>query len=93
MAINAAPADYRNIANNMLLKSGVKIGIFFEEYQDYVSVSLRSRVGLRMDILAQSLGGGGHVRASGCKLNCSLKNAMLLVLEKAQEMVELGNIK
>ena len=86
-AVQAVMADFHNIANYTLLKSGVKIGLFFEECSDYVKVSLRSRQGLRMDKLAQALGGGGHMRASGCLINGSLEIALQQVLEKALEML------
>jgi phosphoesterase RecJ-like protein len=88
LAVKATPSDFRNIANYTLLGAGVKIGLFFEEGNGQVKVSLRSRQGLRMDKLAQSLGGGGHIRAAGCLLNGNLDKALPQVLEKALEMLE-----
>jgi phosphoesterase RecJ-like protein len=88
LASGAKVADFHNIANYMLLGDGVMIGLFFEEYSDHVKVSFRSRSGLRMDKLAQSLGGGGHMRAAGCHLSGSLNDALPQVLEKALEMLE-----
>ena len=84
----ATAADLHNIANYTLLQAGVKIGLFLEEYDGYVKVSLRSRQGLRMDKLAQSLGGGGHIRAAGCTLNGDFASALPQVLEKAFKMLE-----
>jgi phosphoesterase RecJ-like protein len=86
-AAQATAADLHNIANFTLMQAGVKIGLFFEEYSDHVKVSLRSRTGLRMDILAQSLGGGGHIRAAGCKIAGNLDNVLPQVLDKAMAMV------
>ena len=87
-AANAAMADFHNIANYTLLRAGVIIGLFFEEYSDYVKVSLRSRHGLRMDQLAQTLGGGGHMRAAGCRLNGGLDAALPRVLDAALKIMQ-----
>jgi phosphoesterase RecJ-like protein len=87
LAALAAPADFHNIANFTLIGDGVKIGLFLEEGGGYVKVSMRSRQGLRMDKLAQSLGGGGHIRAAGCLLSGNLKSALPGVLEKALAML------
>ncbi|MCL1906071.1 MAG: DHH family phosphoesterase [Clostridiales bacterium] len=89
VAAGATMADFHNIANYTLLKAGVKMGLFLEEYDGYVKVSLRSRQGLRMDKLAQTLGGGGHMRAAGCRLEGGLKDALPLVLEKALAIMQI----
>ncbi|MCL1816050.1 MAG: DHHA1 domain-containing protein [Clostridiales bacterium] len=88
LASRAVAADFNNIANFTLMRFGVIIGLFFEEYSDGVKVSLRSRQGLRMDELAKTLGGGGHVRAAGCRIIGNLDHALQLVLAKAKEMLE-----
>ena len=88
LAVKATAADFHNIANYTLLRAGVKIGLFFEEYKDYVKISLRSRQGLRMDKLARLWGGGGHMRAAGCRISGNLDSALPQVLQKAQEMLE-----
>jgi phosphoesterase RecJ-like protein len=90
LAVQAKVADFSNITNFTLLLDGVKIGLFFEEYSDYVKVSLRSRRGIRVDKLAQALGGGGHMLAAGCYLPGSLENALPHVLEKALETLKIG---
>ena len=89
-AVQAVAADYNSIANFTLMRSGVKIGLLFEEYDNDVKVSLRSRQGLRMDKLAHALGGGGHVRAAGCRIDGNLETVLPLVLEKALEMIMHG---
>jgi phosphoesterase RecJ-like protein len=47
-----------------------------------VKVSLRSKRVVDVAAIAQSLGGGGHVRAAGCSLNCSVTEAFDLMKEK-----------
>ena len=88
LAVQAKVADLNNISNFTLLQNGVIIGVFFEEYEDHVKISLRSRRGLRVDKLAQSLGGGGHMRAAGCSLKGDLDSILPQVLSKARKLLE-----
>ena len=50
-----------------------------------VKVSLRSRGWLDVNAIARSLGGGGHPRASGCKLNMTLDEAEVVIVQKVEE--------
>ena len=82
LAQNAVKDDLHNITNFTLIQAGVKIGLFFEEYQDSVKISLRCRQGWRVDRLAQEWGGGGHMLAAGCTISGSLEDVMPMVLQK-----------
>ena len=82
----AGPADCHNIVNYTLSLHGVKVGLLFEEYQDYVKMSFRCRNGYRVDKLAQHFHGGGHILASGCKLPGSLDTVMPLVLAETRKL-------
>lgn len=56
--------------------SGVEISAFLKETQpDEVKVSLRAKTYGDVSAVAQSFGGGGHVKAAGCTLNTSLSEA------------------
>lgn len=46
---------------------GVKAWLFFIQYKDFVRVEYRS-LGTPVNEVAASFGGGGHIRAAGCKL-------------------------
>jgi len=72
----ALKGDLHNIANYTLHQRGVKVGLFLEEYEDHVKLSLRGRQGWRVDQLAQAWGGGGHVLAAGCSLPGSLETVL-----------------
>ncbi|MCL2496872.1 MAG: DHHA1 domain-containing protein, partial [Clostridiales bacterium] len=87
LAHNAAKDDLYNITNYTLIQSGVKIGLFFEEYQDSVKISLRCRQGWRVDRLAKEWGGGGHMLAAGCRISGSLDEVMPLMLQKARGLL------
>lgn len=55
---------------------GVEAAAFLKEAEDgSIKVSMRSKEALDVAEIAQSMGGGGHIRAAGCTLSCSLSEA------------------
>lgn len=84
----AVGSDCDNIVSNTLTLDGVKIGLLFEEYQDFVKVSMRCRSGYRVDQLAQRFGGGGHLLASGCRFKGGLEQAKTMVLAAARQLLD-----
>lgn len=82
----AGPADCHNIVNYTLSLHEVKVGVLFEEYQDYVKMSFRCRNGYRVDKLAQYFHGGGHALASGCKISGNLDTVMPMVLAETRKL-------
>lgn len=75
--------DSEGIVNYALNIEGVHVGMLFKEISPgEVKVSLRSSGAVNVAELAMSLGGGGHVRASGCTLHCSLSEAVTQILNK-----------
>lgn len=75
-------ADLRTIA-------GVEIAICFKERgPEKIFVSLRSKYNADVRAIAESLGGGGHVKAAGCTLNMPLEEAVEKVIAKAGEALE-----
>lgn len=64
----------------------VEVGMLFRETpDDKVKCSLRSKRLVDVAQIAQTFGGGGHVRASGCTLDCPIDEAMDLVTAKVEE--------
>ena len=88
LRLHADATDCYNIVNHVLSLRGVKIGIVFEEYEDHVKISFRSRRGYAIDGLARSFGGGGHQMAAGCKINGSLFNVITSVVAAAEKIIE-----
>ena len=80
--------DCHNIVNNLLELAGVKVALMFEEYEDHVKMSFRCRDGWRVDALARTFGGGGHVLASGCKQEGGLAQVMPKVLAEARRLFD-----
>ncbi len=62
----ADPADTEGFVNYTRELSGVLIGCYVEFHEDFVKCSMRSvDNSLRLDLLAEQLGGGGHACAVG----------------------------
>ena len=74
--------------------NGTNFSIFMIEQEiDNLSVSLRSRTGFDTSIIAQALGGGGHVYASGARLEgLPFKEAVNKVLRVARKYAKKNKI-
>lgn len=65
----AIQEDLEGIVNYILNVDGVEVGILFKESDTgLVKASIRSAGRVDVSAIAQQFGGGGHVRAAGCKL-------------------------
>ena len=85
---HAGPGDCISIVNFSLAVVGVKIGLFFEEYEDDVKVSLRSRRGYSVNDVAAKFGGGGHVLAAGCRVIGNLKTVVPQLIKAFEEKLK-----
>ena len=62
---------------------GVEVGILFKQYgENSVKVSFRSNSYVDVAAIAQSFGGGGHVRASGCTIEGRLQDVVEHVVKE-----------
>nr|WP_223829869.1 bifunctional oligoribonuclease/PAP phosphatase NrnA [Paenibacillus arenilitoris] len=83
---NAVPEDLEGIVNYALNVDGVQVGILFKETEDgTVKASLRSAGKANVAEIAQSFGGGGHVRAAGCRLDGPLTDATARLVEAVRK--------
>ncbi len=68
---------------------GMRLGIFFREMEDGdVQVSFRSGNGLNVRLLAESLGGGGHNEAAGCRIRGPLNEAIRSMLTRCERWLD-----
>ncbi|SFD69246.1 phosphoesterase RecJ domain-containing protein [Paenibacillus catalpae] len=82
----AVSDDMEGIVNYALNIDGVEVGILFKETEDGgVKASLRSAGKADVAAIAQSFGGGGHVRAAGCRMQGSLKEAIEELVEAVRK--------
>ncbi|WP_127531683.1 DHH family phosphoesterase [Paenibacillus kobensis] len=85
-ATGAAPEDLEGLVNYARNVDGVEVGILFKEMKNgHVKVSLRSAGSADVAVIAQSFGGGGHVRAAGCRLEEPLQQSMEKVVEAVRK--------
>ena len=83
--LGAVPSDTEDAINRALSIRGTEIGLIFVELPDgNCKVSFRSRGDIDVRRLAEQFGGGGHVAASGARLEGSLADGMEKVLEAAR---------
>ncbi|WP_042160569.1 DHH family phosphoesterase [Paenibacillus gorillae] len=82
----AVSEDFEGIVNYALNIDGVEVGILFKETEDgHVKASLRSSGKADVAAIAQTFGGGGHVRAAGCRLSGSLPDAIASLVEAVRK--------
>lgn len=81
-----ANEDLEGIVNYPRNIEGVEVGILFKQVNDnVVKVSLRSGDRVNVAAVAQSFGGGGHIRAAGCRVEGALDDVMSQVVEQVKQ--------
>lgn len=85
---NVATDDFINFPRSI---KGVEIAVFFKEsinLKGRVNVSFRSTGNKDVNKLASIFGGGGHSKASGCLLDCTIEEAVDKVTTEARKMLK-----
>ncbi|MFH1571555.1 MAG: DHH family phosphoesterase [Gemmatimonadota bacterium] len=83
--------DAEEAVNYGLMVKGVEVSaILKEEEVGRIRVSLRARDAVDVREVAAAFGGGGHARASGCRIPGDLATVWRVVLEKLEEAVKGG---
>ncbi|CAH0119856.1 Bifunctional oligoribonuclease and PAP phosphatase NrnA [Paenibacillus sp. CECT 9249] len=78
--------DLEGLVNYPRNIEGVEVGILFKQIDnEAVKVSMRSGPGANVAEIAHSLGGGGHVRAAGCKVYGALDDVIKQVIERVKQ--------
>lgn len=90
---DADPLDLEGIVSQLRVTKGVEVAIFLHEmYSGEFKVSLRSNGKVDVAKVCLYYGGGGHVRAAGCKLSGTyydvLNNISKLIEAQLNEMEE-----
>ena len=79
----ASPQDVEGIVSQLRNTVGVEVAIFLYELDPGVfKVSLRSKSQVDVRSIAQSLGGGGHMRAAGVTLEGTEEEILKMLLSK-----------
>lgn len=78
--------DLEGIVNYARNITGVEVGMLFKVINEQaVKVSLRSAGKVDVAAVAQSFGGGGHVRAAGARIDLPLDAAVQAVVERVNQ--------
>jgi phosphoesterase RecJ-like protein len=80
-AAGAQPEESAGIVGALRGLAGVRVAVLFEEAPEGIRVSIRARDGVRANIIAEALGGGGHPAAAGCTVLEPMDEAVRRVLE------------
>lgn len=82
--------EFDGIAALTVQTEGVEIGITIKEKEDGTcKVSLRSSGDANVSRMGERFGGGGHIKAAGCRLQGTPKEALSLLLEEARRELEI----
>lgn len=82
----ALDEDLEGLVNYPRNIEGVEVGLLFKKIdQVEVKVSLRSVGLVNVAEIARSFGGGGHVRAAGCRVSGKLDKVITNVIERVKQ--------
>lgn len=84
-SVGADEGDTSGIINYAKDIEGVEVAIMLKEEKDSIKVGLRSQYLIDVSRIAQQFGGGGHIRAAGCRIEASLEEARNIILEAVKE--------
>lgn len=85
----ATNEDLEGLVNYPRNVEGVEVGMLFKQNgQDSVKVSFRSAGRVNVAAVAQHFGGGGHIRASGCRFTDPLHDVISQVIAYVQKELD-----
>ena len=79
------PKDLDGIVNQLRVTKDIEVAVFLYENEDQsYKASFRVAGDINVAEIAQSFGGGGHVKAAGCTITGSIEEIITRVLEAIQ---------
>ena len=80
-------------ANELLDISGIKASFVLTEYENKIYMSARSIDEVNVQIIAEKLGGGGHINSAGAQFDhTNMHEAVSALKETIDKMIEEGDI-
>mgnify|MGYP005785499955 FL=1 len=80
-------------ANELLDISGIKASFVLTEYENKIYMSARSIDEVNVQIIAEKLGGGGHINSAGAQFDhTNMEEAINALKETIDKMIEEGDI-
>ena len=78
---NVEGEDMEGLVNYTLMMNDIEVGALLREEPNRTKVSLRAKYDVDVSILAQQIGGGGHMKAAGATYGASLSETLPIVKE------------
>ncbi len=87
---NCQKGDTEGLVNEALSIQGMKIAAFFNEVDEYIKISFRSKgTNNKVNLLSQKyFNGGGHINAAGGRFDGNILDAIALFKEKVYEFLD-----
>lgn len=90
----ATTQDLEGIVAQLRLTKGTDVAVFlYESPKDVYKISLRSNNSVNVSQIAESFGGGGHLKAAGATASGTFSSVMDAVLDKIKEQTGWQEIK
>ena len=83
----ASNEDMEGVASIPATIEGVEIGVTIKEKENGFKVSMRSNEYVDVSEICGKLGGGGHIRASGCFVEDNYENTLNKIMKAIEETV------
>lgn len=85
--VNAGNGDHEGIVESGRDIEGVEVSIFLRETDKGCKVSMRSNEYVNVSDVCLLLGGGGHVRAAGATMQCTIEQAKEKILRQIKVVI------
>lgn len=91
--LGASPQETEHLVEDLRALQGVKVAALFRELEGgRVKVSLRAKLGFKVNEVAQHFGGGGHEQAAGCVVPGELAEVEELVLRELRRRLDASQL-
>ncbi len=89
----ATSQETTGIVGGLRQLRGVRVALLFEVVPEGVRVSIRSREGVRSNVIAEALGGGGHAGAAGFTASGDVADVVAKTLLEVQKELAVSAVR
>lgn len=86
-SVNSENGDHEGIVEVGRDIEGVEVSVFVRQTEKGCKVSMRSNEYVNVSDVCLLLGGGGHIHAAGCNLQCSIEQAKEKILRQLKSVI------
>ena len=85
--VNAESGDHEGIVETGRDIEGVEVSVFIRETDKGCKISMRSNEYVNVSDVCLLLGGGGHIRAAGVSMQCTIEQAKEKILRQVKAVI------